>query len=200
MFFVGGQSGLPWKPEWYFLVILFGRRLLPGPLCLSRPERGRAQVLERMAGPDLWKEKPARQPLECFALTHPSRSLRLAGWEEGRGSHLRVSSPRWQVPRRPVTVSHTAHQDSQARCWGKNIHPRDSLESLSEPWPRTAFPGSAKAISQLSPQGGEIRSAQCVAGRCLFLCRRNPPLQTHQMFLSPRQAQSEEFKSAEGDR
>lgn len=35
-------------------------------------------------------------------------------------------------------------------------------------------------------------------GRCLFLCGRNPPLQTHQMFLSPCQAQSEEFKVQKG--
>lgn len=161
-------------------------------------------------GPRCWKEwrvltygKRNQVGSLWNALLSPiphAASLRLAGWEEGRGSHLRVSSPRWQVPRRPChSVTHSS-PGLPGAVLGENIHPRDSLESLSEPWPWTAFPGSAKAISQPSPQGGEIRSAQCVAGRRLFLCRRNPSLQTHQMFLSPRQAQSEEFKSAEGDR
>lgn len=68
--------------------------LLPDPSCLFRPERGQAQVFERMTGPDLWKEKPGRQPLECSALTtsltQHSGSLLMG---EGRNSHLRIPLP-----------------------------------------------------------------------------------------------------------
>lgn len=82
--------------------------LLPAPSCLFRPERGQAQVFERMTGPDLWKEKPGGQPLECSALTTSltqcSVSL-LGGGGGGRAEQppqnpltLGRLHPRWQGP------------------------------------------------------------------------------------------------------
>lgn len=102
--------------------------LLPGPSSLFRPERGRSQVFERTAGPDLWKEKPGRQVLEYFALAHVLHAAFgwLAGgkrWKQPPQNLLSLGKlrSRWQVSSTDgpglalVTLSHTAHWGSQAQ-------------------------------------------------------------------------------------
>ena len=77
-------------------------------------------MFERMAGPDLWKEKPGRLLLECSALTAYLTQL-LVSLLEGRMEQLLQNRltlgrlhPRWQVPSSVgpglglVTLSHSS--------------------------------------------------------------------------------------------
>lgn len=114
-------------------------------------------------------ERETRSTASGMLCSHTALTQPLVGWLGGRTG---------QPPQSLLTqeASSLCHTQLTRRGAGGNIHQRHSLESLSEPWPWNAFLGSAKAISQLRPQGGEIRSAQCAAGEVpLSLSQESSP-------------------------
>lgn len=146
-----------------------------------------------MASPDLWNRETrsaAPKMLSSHQVPHATFSQLAGGMGKVSTSDSPIMGwlrPRWQVPssvspgvglvqchtkftRVPRYRSPFAGFLLPEHWWGVGVgtesgieQPSISLVSLSEPWHWNAFPSSLKAISLLSPQGGKVWAAPCVA-------------------------------------